>query len=904
MNITPQAHRFVLLSVLFIIALAYVPQTAHAQDGTMKFALIPISADGVHAIMGNRIVLAHGGQRVFIEFRYSGWDPELIQSFQYKLDSSGYSNGVGDPLAPAVEPCLEDTDCVNVFGPGAVCTLSNDGNGPNYLGVNFCRAAFHEKGRSDDIPEENGGPWNVNGVNTGTLDFLFGHAKIVDPTKSDPGFSVYSHTMILDIPIGAAGIYVIDNIPEASRVNGELGDVPFVLEPLIIEIAGGCCFTEGICSSAMVENCLSMGGTPVSACSPKDCNNNGITDVCDIASGSSDDTNGDGWPDECGLGFAFSLIPVNASGQHTISGHNIILPQGGQRVWFEVKYYNWAPELLIAFQSQIDSNGYDNGIGEPLSLPVIPCTTHTDCENVLGPDAKCALPGDPSNITGENTCLGGFRTKDRADDIPKENGGMWGITGVTTSTLDFIFGGATLVDPPKTDPGFDVYTGTLVLDVPLGAAGQYVIDFIPENSNATNDNGKSIPIDSFFSATVEIAGGCCYPEGVCSSAMIENCQFMGGTLVPACVQQDCNNNGITDVCEIAAGDGTDCDSNLQLDSCEISSNRSAMDCNYSFTLDSCDLAEGTSQDCNNNNIPDECDILTDLMNMDCNLNDILDSCELAMNPNLDCNNNNILDECEQSGNASGDCNGNGILDECDLAVGTSQDLDGNCLPDECDPMLGAQAESIFSPKSRYISFIPVNTGCSSAIRVKLVSLMHPETATMTLRPDISAFEGEYRWVGPQEIYPEGINENSYLFTGSALQCDPYFADWKSVGLIHVYGLEVVPSSIYEVQMVDSTCADLNDPSCYTDPLMLQTGAWGDAIKPFALSSMTTQPDINDVMAVVNKFRGKLNPIKASSQQRPGLVNPSKFVSIDDVLVTVNAWLSSTYTYEAPQSCNP
>jgi len=429
-----------------------------------------------------------------------------------------------------------------------------------------------------------------------------------------------------------------------------------------------------------------------------------------------------------------------------------------------------------------------------------------------------------------------------------------------------------------------------------------VIDFISESSIAFNGNAQSIPFD-YFPTTVEIAGGCCYPDGSCASGMITNCVMMGGTPVPACVQRDCNINGISDVCEIAAGNGTDCDSNQQLDSCEISNNRS-LDCNFSFSLDSCDLAEGTSLDCNNNNLPDECDIKTDLMIMDCNLNDLLDSCELALNPGLDCNNNNIIDECEQSGNASGDCNGNGVLDVCDLAVGTSQDLDGNCLPDECDPMLGPQAESIFSPKSRYISLIPVNTGCSSAIRVKLVSLMHPTKATMTLRPDISAFEGEYRWVGPSMIYPEGINENSYSFTGAALQCDPFFNNWKSIGLIHAYGLEVVPSSIYEVQMVDSTCGDLNDPLCYTAPLVIQTGSWGDAIEPFTLTSMGTQPDINDVLSVANKHRGKLNPIKASSQLRPGLVNPSNFVSINDVLDTVNAWLSSTYSYEAPQSCNP
>lgn len=522
-----------------------------------------------------------------------------------------------------------------------------------------------------------------------------------------------------------------------------------------------------------------------------------------------------------------------------------------------------------------------------------------DCEIAFAPGAKCALPIGPPNYLGPNFCRAALYTPGREDDIPEENGGPWGIVGVQTATLDFSFGHANLLDPPKTDPGFSVYSRTIILDIPTGAAGIYVIDYKLEPTFVENSNREDIPFVT-EPLIVEIAGGCCYPDGSCASGMITNCVMMGGTLVPVCVQYDCNNNGITDVCEIAAGD-KDCDSDQQLDSCEIFNNRS-LDCNFSHTLDSCDLAEGTSLDCNNNNVPDECDIKTDLMIMDCNLNDLLDSCELALNPGLDCNNNNIIDECEQTDNPSGDCNGNGILDVCDLADGTSLDLDGNCLPDECNSMLGAQAESIFSPKSRYISFIPINTGCSSAIRVKLVSLYHPATTTMTPRPDISAFEGEYRWVGPQAIYPEGINEHSFLFTGAALQCDPFFNNWKSVGLMHVYGIEVVPNSIYEVQMVDSTCSDLSDPSCYTAPLMIQTGSWGDVIEPFALTTMGTQPDVDDVLSLVDKHRGKHHPLKALTQLQPGLVNPSDFVNILDVLDEVNAWVSSPYTYEAPQSC--
>jgi subtilisin family serine protease len=52
--------------------------------------------------------------------------------------------------------------------------------------------------------------------------------------------------------------------------------------------------------------------------------------------------------------------------------------------------------------------------------------------------------------------------------------------------------------------------------------------------------------------------------------------------------QDCNENGIPDLIEIANGD--------------------AFDCNGNGVLDECDLAEGTAEDCNENGVPDICDI--------------------------------------------------------------------------------------------------------------------------------------------------------------------------------------------------------------------------------------------------------------------------------------------------------
>jgi DNA-binding beta-propeller fold protein YncE len=94
------------------------------------------------------------------------------------------------------------------------------------------------------------------------------------------------------------------------------------------------------------------------------------------------------------------------------------------------------------------------------------------------------------------------------------------------------------------------------------------------------------------------------------------------------------------------------------------------DCNNNGIDDATDILTGFSQDANANGIPDECE--------DCNQNGVLDSIDIATMFSLDLNNNGIPDECEP------DCNNNGIPDDLDIFLGTSQDLHQNGIPDECE----------------------------------------------------------------------------------------------------------------------------------------------------------------------------------------------------------------------------
>ncbi|MFO0972020.1 MAG: LamG-like jellyroll fold domain-containing protein [Phycisphaerae bacterium] len=84
---------------------------------------------------------------------------------------------------------------------------------------------------------------------------------------------------------------------------------------------------------------------------------------------------------------------------------------------------------------------------------------------------------------------------------------------------------------------------------------------------------------------------------------------------------DCNGNGILDVCDIAAASSQDCNSNGLPDECEVGG---LADCNSNGVKDLCDLFLGTAQDCNTNNIPDTCDIAAGAMDLD--VNGVPDAC--------------------------------------------------------------------------------------------------------------------------------------------------------------------------------------------------------------------------------------------------------------------------------------
>lgn len=77
--------------------------------------------------------------------------------------------------------------------------------------------------------------------------------------------------------------------------------------------------------------------------------------------------------------------------------------------------------------------------------------------------------------------------------------------------------------------------------------------------------------------------------------------------------EDCNENDVPDVEDVASGESTDCSGNGVPDECEV-------DCNENGIPDACDILSGASEDCDFDNVPDECDC-------DLNGNGTPDACE-------------------------------------------------------------------------------------------------------------------------------------------------------------------------------------------------------------------------------------------------------------------------------------
>ncbi len=209
------------------------------------------------------------------------------------------------------------------------------------------------------------------------------------------------------------------------------------------------------------------------------------------------------------------------------------------------------------------------------------------------------------------------------------------------------------------------------------------------------------------------------------------------------------------------------------------------------------------------------------------------------------------------------------------------------------------------PQNRYLSFSPGDPGHMTAVRVILDSLYHPGPPANVAGtdPDFSSFEGQVRWLGLPVDFPER-GQPPATFKGAKLQCTPHFADWGSLGAVQIVGEAILPSSHYLVQQAPIECQnDLQNEQCYSSPVELHTARWGDVEKPFSLLNPPVQPDMEDIAAIIDTFRGLSGSLtKSRTQLRGNSVDAAHDLNFIDVMHAADAVRGSPYPYPGPQSC--
>jgi hypothetical protein len=115
-------------------------------------------------------------------------------------------------------------------------------------------------------------------------------------------------------------------------------------------------------------------------------------------------------------------------------------------------------------------------------------------------------------------------------------------------------------------------------------------------------------------------------------------------------------------------------------------------------------------------------------------------------------------------------------------------------------------------------------------------------------------------------------------------------------------LEIVPSSVYEVQWITVGCQESSEVS-FSSPLTISTTRWGDVEDPFNPPSPTVQPDVSDISALVNKFRSAPGaPIKARALLSGNIPDPTFDLSFAHISDCVDAFRGQGYPYSGPGTC--
>ncbi len=245
-----------------------------------------------------------------------------------------------------------------------------------------------------------------------------------------------------------------------------------------------------------------------------------------------------------------------------------------------------------------------------------------------------------------------------------------------------------------------------------------------------------------------------------------------------------------------------------------------------------------------------------------------------------------IGECRPPGDPMG---------ECTCACASCPPLPAG--PNPTDPL-----------KCRFVSFLLPNdfAGLQTAIRIKLVSLHNPSGEDDS--PDFSQFDGKYRFFNtfrdsdgiPVLYCPDSLAQADYpcVRLGCAAEIRDWGTDFEG-RVIHVTGAEVVPSSVYEIEILLENGVPLFpiDP-CEGDKRIGGTGLWGDVASVYGIVNVV------DVAAIADKIKDLPNELpEYRLWLRDNFPNPmTGSINVLDLSFAVEGIKEFPYPFPGPAPC--
>ncbi len=399
---------------------ANVDARGFSQTGT-TISLVPVSTSA-GSINGDTITLPRGVHGLEFEVRFSSWDPDnngtTLLAWQAMIDSSGFTSGLQGSLAPTLASCTTDGDCTTSFG--GIC--SNTGVACNV---------------NSDCPES-----PIEACQGPSCGFP------TDPTNCTPGFIYINRPDY--VFIGADGDLVTLDMTTPDYTYASVVATGVALPPPDPFPAGGAyAGTLRLETSADAAGEFTVGFRPGEFTILVNQNNQFIPNVTLVP--------------------AKIRIPEPTIEFRPVGGvGNDITVTAGSTVTLELYVSRWTPLPLNVYDIFLDVASYTNGIGTDLAPPVIACTGNAECEAAFGPGAPCMDVG-----LGQQ-CMAAFIDQSRGDFI---FAGEVAAAAVDLGSIPDYRWGARTITSSVTDAGGLRYAGSLVVDVPAGAAGTYIFGF-------------------------------------------------------------------------------------------------------------------------------------------------------------------------------------------------------------------------------------------------------------------------------------------------------------------------------------------------------------------------------------------------------------------------------------------